>query len=398
MDKPDFVRRLNYLGESIGGPLYILRLEPDEMIAIAKQTTGLSDFGHEDWVPFYRRAVLFLDKSDLLHLTGRIILKTQIMRSLRNRLLLVERLKNNPSISRQAVSAPIFIIGNPRTGTTLLFELLALDDRLRVPLSWQAASPVEHSDIALPGQRIGESVNDLMMDIQPGMKPMHELRWDLPAECQQIMEINCMPRFVAHDENSRIVESLRHANDYTWHKRVLQVLQYGKPARTWLLKCPSHINFLEEILSVYPDARFIFTHRDPAKYVPSILTLIQYHNSIYTDTAVNTPPGAIVKYLADGVHHAMRRAPGVMVQDRFIDIYFRDLVKDPLSEISGIYTKFGMELREDHAHRISNYLKQNPKYKNGKYQIRAEDHGLKSEDIRATFQTYMDAYRIPIEE
>ena len=140
IEQPDWVRRVNYLGAMVGGSRRLVRLAPDELIEEARESTGLADFGEPGWEHAFRVLVDSLQSEVDLHAIGRLMTRAELLRGLRNRLLVTEACRAQPAIRHEQVAAPLLIAGQGRTGTSILFELLALDANNRAPLAWEAAA------------------------------------------------------------------------------------------------------------------------------------------------------------------------------------------------------------------------------------------------------------------
>ncbi len=185
MDRQDWLRRLNYLGSAVGGAEQLVSLDPEEMLASAQATTGLTDFGDDDWREAYDQLTASIAKDVDLTTIGRLMSRGDILRALRNRLFVVNALKQTPAILNEQIVAPLLIAGQGRSGTTILFELLAQDPNNRAPLAWEASSPVAPSEKTLADgitrAEIAECDNELWDDVQPEMLAAHEHRWDLPG-------------------------------------------------------------------------------------------------------------------------------------------------------------------------------------------------------------------------
>ena len=262
--QPDWVRRVNYLGAMVGGSRRLVRLGADELIEEARESTGLADFGEPGWEDAFRVLVDSLQSEVDLHTIGRLMTRAELLRGLRNRLLVTEACRVQPKIRHEQVVAPLLIAGQGRTGTSILFELLALDTNNRAPLAWEAASPAAPPGATLAEgvtrEQIAETVNEFLSDVQPAIRAAHEHRWDLPVECIRFMDAEFSSDWWAmlYAAWTWLRWRAGHPTDapYRWHRRVLQLLQYGHgDARRWLLKSPAHLGNLDRLLRQYPDIR-----------------------------------------------------------------------------------------------------------------------------------------------
>src|SRR5262245_48372231 len=170
--RPRWVERLNAHGAAVGGARALVSLDPDELCATARTSTGLDDFGGDEWRAHFELFVEALERESRLHLAGRLVTRAEILRTLRNRLKLADLWRRRPEILREPVHAPVFVVGSPRSGTSILHELLALDPAHRAPAMWEIEHPVE----ALGGdayRAIGDAETVFWHDLQPEYEAMH---------------------------------------------------------------------------------------------------------------------------------------------------------------------------------------------------------------------------------
>jgi len=145
LEHPDWVRRLNLFGDAVGQPRDIVSLDAAELLAIARATTQLDDLGETDWPGWtetYERMLASIDAESQLHLLGRLLTRSEVLRVLQTWLRLNHEWAATPAIATLPVEQPIFVVGPPRTGTTILLELLALDPQLRAPIAYEALYPL----------------------------------------------------------------------------------------------------------------------------------------------------------------------------------------------------------------------------------------------------------------
>jgi len=403
MSSPEWVKRVNYLG-LIGGARHLVKLDPDEVLEMAQKATGLSDFGAGDLQNFYRYFDLYTGyELDLLSI---LLLKNRMLRLLCNRLLITEKLKQSPEVGRETINSPIFIVGSPRTGTSILFELLAQDENLRSPLTWEA-----HCPTAFPGgateeemdrkrQQISQTCSDIYMDINPEMKKVHEFRWNLPVECYEILEINFMSASTHEKGYKHWLHEMDPSNSYQWHKKVLQLLQHKKPQKRWLLKCPVHIHFLDAVFNFYPDANIIYTHRDPVRSMSSLLSLYKASSdSKMVDPNLSEKKMLTLFTLFENAKRKVikERSENLIPERQIADFQFSEFKKDPVLSIQGIYKKFNLQYPKKMTEKILTYLEEKRLRAGGEHEHHLEMHGFSSDYIRERFKFYTDHYNIPAE-
>src|SRR5262249_19640809 len=240
--RPGWVRRINAMADSVGGAAHVVALDPDELVALATSSTGLSEFGSfdGDWRGRLDALVAAIERTANLTVVGRLLTRQEILRCLRTRLFVTRELDRDPSILDEKIVAPIVVTGQGRSGTTILFELLALDPGLRSISATDAAHPVPPTRDQARLLAMTECEHELWSDVHPEFATIHEMGAHLPVECIHAM----MPSFGSFqwwmfadvpDWAPDFVASLQ------FHKVILQLLQHGKPEATWVLKTPVYL-------------------------------------------------------------------------------------------------------------------------------------------------------------
>lgn len=400
--RPRWVERLNAHGEAAGGPAALVSLDPEELVATARAGTGLSDFGGEDWRAHYDVLLGALEDESQLHLTGRLIARTEILRTLRNRLLLADLWRRRPEVLAEAIPPPVFVVGSPRSGTSILHELLACDPASRCPLMWEMEHPVE----ALAGdalRAVGNAETTFWHDVQPEYETMHANSGELPNECIYMT----LHEFLSdHWSGCHVVPSYErhlakadHRPAYRLHRRFLQTLQQRARGERWLLKAPSHLFQLPALFDVYPEARVIQTHRDPLKTIPSALSLMatlkwmRCERVALERAAARTALGYAHVYRAE----IEQRASGALPDERFVDVRYHDLVGDPVGTVRGIYAALGWDFSPALERRVADYIAAKPRGSRGAHRYALADWGLDADEERERFRFYRERFAIPEE-
>jgi hypothetical protein len=399
--RPDWVRRVNAMDLAAGGARHAVPIDAGQLIDLARASTGVDepgDLGDGDWEGRLRALVDAVNLADL-HVVGRLMTREELLRGLRTRLLLGARLEREPGIRDEVIDRPIFVTGPARSGTTILFELLALDEGVRAPIATDVlhpASPDSWSD----AERIAatEAEQELWADIQPEFATMHELRSDLPVECitfnspsfagNHWMMVLGAPQGWAPDLDA----------DLAFHRLVLQAVQHGKPPRQWLLKTPGYVFMLDQLLAAYPDASIIFTHRDPARTMPSTVSTAAMVQWLRTDDVDLDGFAVVVGALFTDALNAIatRRADGTL-PGRHGDVRFGDLMARPTEAVRGAYEQLGRALTPTHAEAIESYLRDKPRGKHGAHTYTAEDWGFDAAALHRDLAPYMGAFDVRVE-
>jgi len=399
-ERPAWVRRINEMGEAAGGARRVLPLDAGAMLAAAEESLGgggFGDFGDPRWRERFDALVAAVDAADLT-VMGRLLTREELLRSLRSRLLLGRALEANPAIEAERIEAPVIVTGPARSGTTILFELLWLDPAFRAPLAWEALHP-----LPLPGASrdrraaLGECEQELWADVQPEFAAIHELRSDLPVECVTLTApCFCGPHWPMCVQMPSWAPDVEET--YRYHRRVLQTLQHAAAPRTWLLKTPGHLMTLGLVFATYPDAWIVQTHRDPAKTMPSTVSttaMVQWLRAERVDVAAMAAGiGALFGAALNGVADA--RAKG-SVPDRFVDVHFQSLLRDPVETLRAAYARMGRSFGAEHAERVRAYLAEKPKGKFGTHRYTAEEWGFDPAALREQLAPYIEHFGVELE-
>lgn len=397
--RPDWVRRINAMGDSVGGAARLIPFDAEALIRSAVDSTGgLDDFGSfdGDWQARFTSLIGELDATGRLNALGRLMTRQELLRGLRTRLLLAHARNETPAIADETIAAPLVITGPPRSGTSILFELLALDPNARAPLAWEALHPVAFDGASNAALRaMAECEQEFWADVEPEFAAIHELRSDLPVECVTIT----LPSF-SGGHWIMVANVPGWSPDFPatmdYHRALLQTLQYGGPARNWVLKTPLYLMLIDVLFATYPDAWVIHTHRDPLKTEPSSLSTLatvrwERSDDVELPEAGTTAMGDVMILLA------RRRAAGEL-PDRIVDSHFTDLMADPVAAVEALYDRMGRPFLGEHADSIRRYLDAKPKGKFGKHKYSLEEWGLDPLKLREKMLPYTDHYGVALEE
>jgi hypothetical protein len=376
------------------------------MLAVAQRSTGLTDVGLGEWPRWeetYRRLLNSIDTESELHTLGRLVTRGEVLRILQTWLRLQHYWSTTPAVLAEPIDAPIFVVGPPRTGTSILLELLALDPQLRAPIAWQALHPLPRADADETTLiAVAECEQEFWADIHPEFLTMHELGSELPCECVHFLSYDFAgpywsmlydtPSFTGwHLEHLELLHDL-----YRLHRRMLQTFQHGTPVRRWLLKSPGHLSTLPALFTEYPDAHVIHTHRDPAKFVASLVSLLsvlRFMRSDETD-AGQLGPLMLATYQMFLEQVVDQRESGEIPNAQIVDSHFLDLMADPVAQLQGIYEQLELAWPNGHDRAVREYLESKPKGKHGEHKYTFEEVGLDETEVRAAFTRYRDHYGI----
>ena len=381
-------------------------LDEESLIRDAIRATGRDDFGPEPFLAPMRRVLDSLEGEAHLTWLGRTIARGELLRVLRNRLGLVAARRDHPEIARVEVHQPIVVVGLPRTGSTILHDILARDPAHRAPLTWECNEPCPAPEASTfeSDPRIAASDAELagVDRLIPGFKSMHPMGARLAQECVVNMQ-QSMCSVLFHNEY-RVPSYQDWLDDpafdwgpvYAIHRQVLQHLQWRCPRERWVFKTGAHMWSLDALLVEYPNACIVQTHRDPVKVATSYASLTTLVRAMSSDAV---DPFEIAADWTPRLARALDRATAVrdsgrFPAERFYDVHFREFLADPLKIVEGIYRHFGIELTGEAADRMRRFIDENPQGKHGVHRYAAAEYGLDAAVERERFARYTDRFGI----
>ncbi len=376
-----------------------MTLSADALVDAAIAETGLSDFGGASFRQGLDRLVDALEAEAQLSELGEQIMGMRLQGHLSTRLRIHATYREHPDIAEQAIETPIFIIGLPRTGTTALSNLLHADPAIRSLRMWESSSPVPPPESATENDdpRIREAEQGLaaMDEAFPLMRRLHFQTATGPTECQDLLGLEFR---TTHFDGMAHVPGYTQwalqcdmAPAYEWHRRTLQLLQWHCPPRQWHLKTPVHMLSLPALDAVYPDARFIWTHRDPAEVMGSVCSLIAYVRSWVSDLPATGIGAEQTAIWAEALRRAMTfrdtADPG-----RFTDVGFSDLNADPVGTVAGALTTLGIGCNETSRRAVTTWAGANPPGAAGRHEFTLDEYDLTRDGVRADFDFYLERF------
>lgn len=395
---PWVIRLANQLGRGLartGMPR--AQFSAARLIELAKRRCRLDDFGTGDFFEPLSRLLESCRREAGLNLIGKIALRADVVRTLSNRLLIEQDRKLHPEIGRQEIRAPLFIVGLPRSGTTLLHTLLAADPEHRVPLTWEVMSPSPPTG-EKEAQRIRRAAQDVasLQWLAPTFRRVHALGAELPQECVGLMT----PTFMSDQFDTMynvpsyrawfLKQNLLPAYDY--HRRFLQHLQQRKNARRWILKAPVHMFALPTLLSVYPDAHFVQAHRDPLEAIASVSSLIAILRSVFSDSVDLRQIGQdALAYWAETMKTFIEERDQLKA-GRICDLHYHEIRRDPIEAVRRVYQHFDWPFSNDTETRMRDVLANQPREQNGFHHYQPEQFGLDQDDVTARFAPYFNRF------
>jgi Sulfotransferase family len=385
------IRTLNSVGRWLGRlGVRLLPFEPAALRRLAVRRSGLAEFAED---PRFAEALEVLCRSAEndagFSLAGRVAIRDYVVHALVNRLRYVHARAHEPEVADTELEPPIIVVGLPRSGTTLLHHLLALDPRARSLLFWEVMEP-----IAGPGpDRRREALVRMLADIKRmdrGVDGKHHFDADNPEECMLLLDATLLSlAFWVFAPVYEYVEWLRqqdHHGAYEVYRWYLQRFQRESPGRRLTLKAPAHTAALAALLHAIPNARLVQIHRDPAEVVPSLHSLIFSLHAMVAETVdIERMAEANMAHLEHLIATAeAARAAG----HAWAEVSYEALVRDPVACVRQLYERFDLPFTADFARSIERFVAERPRDKYGTHRYSAQDFGTTEAALRERFSDY----------
>jgi len=386
----------------------LVPLEESELIDTACRNTGFDDFGSDEWREGFTVFLKALNEEADLHLQGRLMTRSDILRWLEARLGVEAAYALHPEIEDEVIDSPVFVTGLPRSGTSILFELLAQDKQFGSPRNWEIMFPYPPPETASyeTDARIArcEHLVTQWNRVAPSYASMHEMGANIPNECIVAMSCTFLSENLPGQYQIPSYNEWYYQQEldyaYAYYKRMLKVLQWKNPRQHWLLKAPSHLGNLPVLLRNFADARVVISHRDPLVAQASVTSLLgtlywmrssQAFDASAFESLMSPEAGSA---RLDGVVHLLES--GDVPQDRVSHVLYSQLVEQPLDTLQALYSDMGLPLSDNSRHTMQSYLAQKPQGKFGKHNYQGDDEQERNRK-RALFQRYQQYFGVPDE-
>ncbi len=360
----------------------------DALIARARERTGLDDLGPGDWRLGLDRLVEAVD-TELAEPSSVQRIEALLVERLVQRLRIEGWYAEHRAEAERPATAPLMIIGLPRTATTAIHHLLATDPQFRYLRSWEVKDPVpppvratEHADPRRPAEVPGDDIRHIVTVDGPAEDwPIHAFAFDHAELTLPVPEYSVWWRSRSHDDL------------LGYHERVLRLLQSHRPPDRWLLKLPAYIFLLPEVVAEYPEVRFVWTHRDPVTVMASTCSTVADSRSQRTP---ESPPGPDfgrqqLEHFAEGVQRALA-ARDLLGEDRFVDVTQPELEADAVAVAERVYEAAGLTLVGGVADAMADWAEANRRGARGAHRYSLEEYGLTEADVTAAFADYSERF------
>jgi hypothetical protein len=371
-------------------------MQVDDLLTASTERTGLTDFGDDSFREGLDRLVASINAEASLNDLGESVLPMLLTRLLTSRLQIEDWYQRHPEIADETVAAPLIGLGLPRTGSTALSFLLAEDPKARPLRLWESSQPCPPpSTVAPPDPRIAATEANMAMqhEMSPRLSALVPSAPTGPMECQELMALDFrahyFPAFAHVPSYSEWLIDTDLTSTYRYERRALQLLQWGQPTRPWRLKCPSHLLWLDALDSVFPDARFVMTHRDPTDVMVSVADV--YHE-VGNQFSRDLDPHYLGRLNVDQWVTGMERLlafRGADRDDRFFDIDFHAMQADPIGQVRRLYDWLGEPVTPEFEIGMMQWWAEHAVQREENVHPPPSVFGLDLDEVRTRFSTYV---------
>jgi hypothetical protein len=406
LEHPRFTPDAQAIMDAIASAAPLIRLESEVMRADAMAQTGLSDFAEDP--EFAERLELLawcFREEDNLNAAGKVQAYSMLVSQLVNRLLIADLLAEHPEIHDIEITAPIIICGQPRTGTTHLHNLMSADPALRTMPYWESLQPaLPRAERGLvPDPRLERTAASIgfINTCMPDFKRMHEMTVEHIHEEIQLLAIDLSTQLYETMGLFPTLQAYYRSHDqtgsYEYMKTVLKVLQWYRGGDRWVIKSPQHLEQFAVLASVFPDATFVVTHRDPVSVTKSVGTMIAYGGRLRYDTV---PTHAIGRYWADRAAVMCDRCVAdreLLPADRSIDVFFDEFMADDVATVERIYQLAGQPFTGAVRAAMDEFMVHNPRGRHGAVLYDLDQLGLNYDEVLERNRAYVERFGVSLE-
>jgi hypothetical protein len=383
-------------------PPAIFRTALDQAHAIVAAEIGSDDMGPSDYLPGLHVLLQSMDYDAHFTDRGRRIAWGMVIGALRGRAQAILSMKNTPGFDTQPILDPVVITGVPRTGTTALHRLMAVDRRFQGLQTWLLDSPMPRPPIdtwkAYPEFQKTAAILDAQYAAAPEKRAAHFRAAEQVHECCIVLRHGFISNLWTCGWSAATYDAWWQCQSeeaaYRYYYRCVQLIGSNEPSTRWLLKNPGHIENLDLLFAIYPNARVIQTHRDPAKAVPSLVSLLMQLNGLMEeDRPQQRAETMLVREVAKW-SSAVRKAEHVRRQhpNQVLDVIHSDFHRDPMAVLERIYAFIGMQITDDLRAGFAQRISEKPEMAHGVHRYNLADYGMRADDVRAPFGDYIQRY------
>ena len=379
------------------------RTASDQLHELVAKEVGTTDFGPNDYLPGLKVMLQSMDYDPHFTEQGKRAAWGQVVGVLRSRAHAIKSMKDNPGFDAYAITSPVVITGVPRTGTTALHRLMAVDERFQGLQTWLIDSPMPRPPIETwadyPQFRKTVEILDAQYAAAPSQRAAHHRAAEEVHECCMILwhSFNCNI-WACGGWSSPTYDAWRQSQSeeaaYNYYYRCVQLIGSNEPQKRWLLKNPGHIEQLDLLFAIYPDAKVIQTHRDPAKALPSLCALLMHLHPIYEEGRYEQRAHNMLTREAGKWAKAVRLADKVRESHRgqVMDVVHGDFHRNPMGVLERIYSFIDMEITHQARAGFAQRIAEKPELSYGVHRYNIANFGMSEDRVREQYGDYIQRF------
>ena len=363
---------------------------------------GSDDFGEGDYLPGLTALLQSMDYDPRFTEQGRRIAWGQVIGALRSRAQAIKSMYENPGYDAKPIVSPVVITGVPRTGTTALHRLMAVDPRFQGLQTWLLDAPMPRPPIetwaSYPEFQKSVQVLEARYAAAPEQRAAHFRAAEEVHECCMLLWHSFVSNLWSCGWSAATYDAWWQAQSewpaYLYYYRCVQLIGSSEPEKRWLLKNPGHIENLDLLFAIYPDAKVIQTHRDPAKAIPSLVSLLMTLHALMEEGRLEQRGEIMLRREVAKWSNAARKAeierekhPG-----RVMDVVHGDFHRDPMGVLERIYAFIDMDISDELRAGFAQRIAEKPELQHGVHRYNITDYGMSEEEAREPFRDYIQRY------
>lgn len=374
----------------------------DQLHDIVAKEAGSDDFGPDDYLAGLKVLLQSMDYDPIFSEQGRRISWGRVIETLRGRAHAIKAMKENPGFDKREPTSPVVIVGVPRTGTTALHRLMAVDRRFQGLQTWLLDSPMPRPPIETwneyPEFRKSVELLDAHYAASPDARAAHHRAAEEVHECCFLLAQSFRCNILSCSHSAATYDAWWQSQSewpgYQYYKKCVQLIGSNEPDTRWLLKNPGHIENLDLLFAVFPDARVIQTHRDPAKAVPSLVALLMQMHVVVEEGRVEQRGENMLAREVAKWSNAVRKCDKVRDHhpNQVLDVVHGDFHRDPMGTLETIYDFIGMEITDELRPLLQQRIDEKPELQHGKHRYTITDYGMTEEEAREPFGDYIERF------
>ena len=374
----------------------------DQLHELVAKEVGSNDFGGRDYLPGLRVLLQSMDYDPHFHERGRRIAWGMVVGVLKGRAQAIKSMSENPGFDRHAISKPVVITGVPRTGTTALHRLMAVDPRFQGLQTWLLDSPMPRPPVETwashPEFQKSVALLEARYAAAPQKRAAHNVVAEEVHECCMVLRQSFVSNLWSCGWSAPTYDAWWQCQSeeaaYRHYYRCVQLIGSNEPEKRWLLKNPGHIENLDLLFALYPDAKVIQTHRDPAKAVPSLVSLLMQMHPEMEDGRYEQRAHIMLAREVAKWAHAVRKADLVREKHsgQVLDVIHGDFHRDPMAVLERIYNFIGIDNPRSTRVAMAQRIKEKPELSHGIHRYNIADFGLTEEEVRERFGDYVQRF------